>query len=236
MPLTRALTFCTCIVKCGCLPLGIFQSSIHYAMKGYHAEPFLKHSGKKNNNHPCYLIGRARISLCGCGEDIWATMIQLPVTTKPLKVIGMPPCSFFFWFLSCPRITDLKDPPYSVVQKPILCIFFLPERSQESRLRPVSNYIVLQVCKKAGSAIIIIIVIIIILILFYFIRHFPARTAFIHYCKVQTVTLVFLWMACKTTTSLFAEYEELSCQATATVSVSVAHSACVYFINLTSAR
>lgn len=46
--------------------------------------------------------------------------------------------------------------------------FFLSERSQLSRLHLVSNYILLQLCNKAGSAIIIIIdIIIIFYILFY---------------------------------------------------------------------
>lgn len=78
------------------------------------------------------------------------------------------------------------------------------------------------------------------MIFFYFIGHFPARTAFIHYCKDQKQLLEcsYEWRVWQPLL-FFAEYEDLKYlakQTAKTVSVSVAHSACVYFINLTSAR
>jgi len=84
--------------------------------------------------------------------------------------------------------------------KPILYIFFLSERSQLSRLLSVSNYI--QLCNKAGSAIIIISIIdniiIIFSILFYiFLLGLHSFTI----VMFKQATLVFLWMAWKTTTS-----------------------------------
>lgn len=71
---------------------------------------------------------------------------------------------------------------------------------------------------------------------YYYILYFPARTAFIHYCNVQTgySSVLIKWR--ERQPLLFAEYEEITCRAMATFSVSVAHSACVYFIDLTSAR
>lgn len=56
----------------------------------------------------------------------------------------------------------------TVVKSQANTLYLLSERSQLSRLRPVSNYILLQLCNKAGSAIIIILLLLLIKLLLYF--------------------------------------------------------------------
>lgn len=183
-----ASSVCTCVRMAYVLVGGVHPSqssnnaSIMHLMKGYHAKPFLKHSGKKKKIKSVLSEGEVE-SLLSFSDDVvvegyLATMIQFSVTNhwSPCQKQGhsVPHHSFLLYcVMHHPMKWRLNGySPYcgEESREYFISFFFLSERSQLSRLHLVSNYILLQLCNKAGSAIIIIILLILLLyFIFYFI-------------------------------------------------------------------